>query len=393
VLAGLAFPFTAVTSVQSSLLRREMSFRTIARVELLGGTIVQAIVSMSLAFLGFGPYAIILGHLSRLPLMTLLYFRATDYRPTRKVDRTKLRELFGFGGHMTLAGVVDFAAYSVPDFVISKLLKSTGFGLYSWSTKLVTFPLFKIATAVTAVGFPTFSKIQEDLPRMRRAYVRMVTCIAAICFPMMAGLACLAEEVVTALFRAEWHGTAPIIQVLCLMGAMLSIGTTVGTIYQSRGRVDIEWKLNLVQGVVTACVLLAAPRDVVSMTWFVVAVRAAMMLPTQATANRLIGLPHRDYVLAIAPPTALSLVMSAGVLGTTWILSGYGPAIRLAAGTLAGAAVYASCLRFATPNLYAMLKAVVASRRSKPDAGSASAPDAEAAQQAQEPVGQFREVT
>jgi PST family polysaccharide transporter len=366
VLSGLVFPFTAVTSVQSSLLRRELAFRTVARIELFGGTLMQATASVLLAMAGLGAFAVVLGQLARIPVTTLLYFRATRYKPSLPVDRAKLRELLSFGGNLTVAGFVDNLAFSIDGLLMPKLLGAGGmaaFGLYSWSNRLVTFPLYRIATAVTAVGFSAFSRIQGDVPRMRSAYLRMVACIAVTCFPMMAGLACLAEEFVTAFFRAEWHDTVPLIRILCVMGAMLAVGTTVGTIFQSRGRVDLEWKANLLETVVATIALILAPRDMISMTIVLVAVRLVMAVPMQAMANRLIGLRNRTFYRTLVAPAALSLLMAAVIAGTTSALAGLGPTARLAAGTATGSLVYAVALRFLTPGLWSMLKELASRRR------------------------------
>jgi len=366
IVSGLGFPLSAITAVQSALLRREMKFGQIARIEVCGGTVLQCASSVALALCGAGPYAIVLGSLLRLPLTTWLYARATSYRPGRGVERGKLRELWSFGGHMTVAGIVDYVTFSLDSFVLPRLLGMTALGLYAWATRLVTFPLFRVATAVTAVGFPAFSQIQHELPRMRRAYLKMVRYVAFLCFPMMAGLGCLAPEFVTGCFRAEWHDAVPVIQVLTVLGAFLAIGTTVGPVFQARARVDLEWKLNVLQSLGTLTAMALAPRTLMAQTIAVVISKVAMFAPMQRLANHLIGLSERDYWRNLLGVGSATAAMTGVVLTTRALLAGLPPLLRLVLAAAVGCVAYAAAVRILAPGLLAELKDLVRRRRGEP---------------------------
>ncbi|HSH22200.1 MAG TPA: oligosaccharide flippase family protein, partial [Candidatus Caenarcaniphilales bacterium] len=95
---SLTFVLTALNSVQVALLRRELAFRSLALrtlVAIAGG----GAVGITLAYLDFGPWALVGQQLGQAVLAVLVLWRTSPWRPTRQVSRTHFRELFSFGVH------------------------------------------------------------------------------------------------------------------------------------------------------------------------------------------------------------------------------------------------------------------------------------------------------
>jgi len=60
---------------------------------------------------------------------------------------------------------------------------------------------------------------------------------------MAAGIAAVAPHFVPVVFGNEWGPMVPLIQVLAIWGGIRAFGATVGPIYKSTGRPDIEVKI------------------------------------------------------------------------------------------------------------------------------------------------------
>jgi Membrane protein involved in the export of O-antigen and teichoic acid len=96
--------------------------------------------------------------------------------------------------------------------------------------------------------FPAFSAIQKDVERVKDVYLKSISVISLVTFPLTLGLLVVSQSFVLALFGDKWAEMIPILQVFCLLGLIQSIGTTVGWIYQSQGRTDIMFRWGLVSG-------------------------------------------------------------------------------------------------------------------------------------------------
>ena len=109
------------------------------------------------------------------------------------------------------------------------------------------YPLRNITLVISRVIFPAFSKIQQENSKLREAYMRVTNSIAIITFPMMAGLALVSFNFTEAFFGENWDTVlvAYIIIILAPVGALQSIVSTVGNIYQVKGRTDwmFRWSL------------------------------------------------------------------------------------------------------------------------------------------------------
>jgi O-antigen/teichoic acid export membrane protein len=165
---SLNFLFIAMFTLPQSLLIREMDFARKARVDV-SAAIASAVVSLALAVLGFGVWALVGGMLA-LNLTKALLFQWT--RPVfgvlpRRLD--VLRPLMGFGLLISLDRIL-FFAYGQADIAIGgRVLGTETLGLYAIALSLAAMPMEKVLPVVTQVSFAAFSLIQEDRARVNRA--------------------------------------------------------------------------------------------------------------------------------------------------------------------------------------------------------------------------------
>ncbi len=179
----------------------------------------------------------------------------------------------------------------------------------------MTFPLHKISMMVTRVTFPIFSTIQDDNDALRRGYTKTVRYISLITFPLLTGMLAVAPEFIIVVFGEKW---APIIlplQILCLAGALKSIGTTVGSVLLAKGRSDLQFKWNIITVIVVPiAVVIGAKNYGITGVASAITVMTILLFPIiQTITNRLIDLSMYEYMKAIYPSIIGSLVLLIGV--------------------------------------------------------------------------------
>jgi PST family polysaccharide transporter len=176
------------------------------------------------------------------------------------------------------------------------------------------YPVWNIAGVVSRVMLPALAEIADDLPRFRGAYLRAVSAIATVTFPVMLGLLVTAPEVIVVVYGPRWAPAVPILQVLCGVGMLQSVGTTVGWIYLARARTD----LMLWWGMGAAVIICSS--FVVGVHWGVMGVTVAyavttalLLVPSLAIPYRLVQLPLADLVRSVRGTLAGSVVMASVV--------------------------------------------------------------------------------
>jgi O-antigen/teichoic acid export membrane protein len=213
VLSG-GFVVSGLRTVPYSLLQKELRFKLLAMIEGLQG-IVQAVVTLTFALLGFGYWALVLGIFSfsvTPTVLTLLWRRQSFALP----KFSSVRKALVYSRHI-LIGRLCLASYNDSDFIIAgRVLGAAPLGAYTLAWTLALAPLDKLTTLVNRVTPSIFAKIQTDSEALRR-YLRNITGgMALIVFPVTIGMALVAHEFVLLVLGSKWSEAIVPLELLAL---------------------------------------------------------------------------------------------------------------------------------------------------------------------------------
>jgi len=218
--------------------------------------------------------------------------------------------LFGFGSSVLLFKIVNYFARNSDNLIIGKALGPNSLGYYSVAYNLMLKPLQHISWSVGRVIFPTFSTMQNDKDRVRWGYLKVVRSISLITFPMMAGLMIIAKEFIMVFYGAKWEPAIIPLQLLCIVGALHSIGTTVGSLFTSQGRPDLQLKVGVFNSVMIVIAFFLGIRwGLIGVVFCYMIVSLLLFLPTHFLANRLIHLKMGAFLYSLMPALSCSFLM------------------------------------------------------------------------------------
>ncbi len=120
-------------------------------------------------------------------------------------------------------------------------------GFYQLAYRISNMPATEITRVISQVTFPAYSKLQDNTPKLREAYLKVLQVTAFLSFPI-AGLIFLLAPDFTKIFLGEkWMPMVAAMQVLVMWGLIRSIGATTGPIFYAVGRPKIGTKLQFIQ--------------------------------------------------------------------------------------------------------------------------------------------------
>jgi O-antigen/teichoic acid export membrane protein len=363
LLVSLEFFLGALAIVHTSLLRRALRFRTLARIEI-GVVASGGAVGIAAALHGAGVWSLAYASVSGALVRVALVAGAGRWRPKLSWDRAAIRGLAGFSGGVLGFNAVNYWIRNADNVLIARFLDATALGLYSRAYMLMLMPISTITTALNSVMFPALSGIQDDHQRVASVHLRVTRAVSLVTFPMMVGLLVTAEDFVALVYGESWLVMVPILRIFCVAGMADSVGALNGNLYLSQGRSDLRFRVAMVLGAISIPLMaLGLFWGLVGITVAYVTYAVAAFVPSVWIATGLVGLRLRDALSALQGTLACSLLMGAALLGTAQLLpEAVAPGLRLAAQLLVGAWVYWASVHVAGLRAYCDVWDVLRSR-------------------------------
>jgi len=321
---SLSFLITSLSSVQLALLRRELAFRSLALRRLAAG-LISGLVGVAMAFLGFGPWALVGQQLSWGAVSILLLWTASPWRPGLAFSLAEFRGLFGFGINVVGSDVMTFLSRNSDNFMVGTFLGAGPLGLYAIGYRILDTTQTLLVNTALKLVFPTFSNLQGDGDRLRRAYSRINRALSVIILPGYIGLALVAQEAVPVLFGQQWRESGPVATTLFLIGPSLSLQVLSGALLYARGRPDVALRFRLLTTAVHVVGFFIAAVVFQS----IVAVAAAFVIGSYLLlpvilylVRRHAGVPILGHLLELRWPALATLIMAGAVLVVKFALLG-----------------------------------------------------------------------
>jgi O-antigen/teichoic acid export membrane protein len=312
---SISFVITPLGSVHGALLRRGLKFFQFSMAEI-SGSVTYLVVAVSLAFAGFGVWSLVFGSLASDATYVTLRWILCRWHPSFTFSRQSLKELWGFGMKITGIKILGALSMRLDYVIIGRFLTPAAVGFYNLACKVPSYPINGLDLVVMRVAFPAYSSIQDEGERLRRGYAKSVSFVSLIGLPMLIGLAIVTPEVVRVFFGEQWIPAIVPMQILCLGAGRQTLSAANSSVFWSKGRPDIELKLNIIGFVIDVPALLlgvqfgatgvALACMTIGFFWFPI---------KQTIANRLLGLRLRDYLAVIRPAVFGTAVMAVVVLG------------------------------------------------------------------------------
>jgi O-antigen/teichoic acid export membrane protein len=228
------FVLAGAGAVPIALLRRRLDFRTLSILDI-GGAFMRSAGSVALAALaGLDGPALVLGGLGAVAFSSGVAY-AVAPAPLPRWRRQAMREIGSYGTPASLASIC-WVGFRNGDYaIVGARLGAIQAGLYWRAFQLAVEYQRKISTVMYQVAFPVLSR-SADPDQMFALRGRMVRLLSVVLFPLIAGLAITAADVIPFVFGPEWTEAVLPTQVLCAAGAVTLLIDAVGTTLMATGR-------------------------------------------------------------------------------------------------------------------------------------------------------------
>ncbi|WP_225308174.1 oligosaccharide flippase family protein [Haloarcula sp. CBA1131] len=253
------------------------------------------------------------------------------------VDIAKQR--YNFGKWITVNSIVYVLYSKGDDAFVGWALMASALGFYQLAYRLSNAPATEITHTISSVTFSAYSKVQNNVEKLRTGYLKTLRMTTFVSFPAAVGIAAVAPTFIEAFFPPEWRPLAPVMQLLAFYALLRSMGATMGPVWKAIGRPDLIAKLATLR--VALLAMFIYPVTIVygieGTAALILAVYIFPMMPLDIyLISRSIDTSPVRIIREVTYPLAASMVMGAAVTYLEWSL------LEFAVLIIVGIVVYAA---------------------------------------------------
>lgn len=282
---GLSLLLQAFRNIGILYFMKELEFRK-QFVYQFSGMLADFIVAVSSVLIFKNVWALVFGLLAGNATMLVVSYLIHPYRPHLSLNIGKARELNSYGKWIFGSSILVFLLTQGDDIVVGKILGITALGFYQMAYRISNMPSTEITNILSNVTFPLYSKLQDEIPKLKGAFLMVLQLTTFFSFPI-AGLIYVLSPDFTMIFLGEkWMPMVPAMQVLVLWGVIRGIVGAISPVFMSIGKPNIVTKLQSIQ--IVLLLILLYP---LTIKWGIVGTSLAVLL------SALLMFFIRDHIL------------------------------------------------------------------------------------------------
>jgi len=246
--------FGAFNSIQNAVVARKMQFKKLF-FSSLGAIVVSGTVGIVMAYAGFGVWALVAQQITNQLLITVILWFTVKWRPRLLFSFERVKGLFSYGWKLLVSALIDTLYMNLRSLIIGKMYNAEMLGFYNRGEQFPALIVTNINGSIQSVMLPALSSQQDNRKRVKDMVRRSIVTSSFILFPMMVGLAVIAEPLVKILLTEKWLPCVPFLQISCVTYALWPIHTANLQAINALGRSDIFLKLEIIKKILGLAIL------------------------------------------------------------------------------------------------------------------------------------------
>lgn len=308
---------SSINVVPLSILRRELNFKNLFYSNSIA-VIISGIISILLAYNGFGIWALILHIIIHKLLELILNLLFSKWSPKRIFSIYKLKEHWNYGRNLLYASLIISFYEDLRSFLIGKKYSISDLGYYNKGKQFPNMLSSGLAGSFQSVMFSSLSKVKSNKEKFTEIFIAFQEFSSFIFFPVLIGLFILADPIVRIVLGARWIESIIYVRMFSMIFLTWSIRVVSLQALNALGKSRLYFKIELVQKIVGIGIMLFL------LPYSIAAVVMGLLIES-VLAIFIVSIPLYK-IIKISPMTQLVVVIpyaifAALMLIPTWIVN------------------------------------------------------------------------
>jgi lipopolysaccharide exporter len=314
-LMSVVFVLDGFSNVNMVRFDKSLDFKKIA-ISRIFGSFFYSVLVVSLAFAMKNLWALLIGIVFNSVYDFGISYLLPKKRPRVFFDPKIARELFRYSKYITGSGILVYLTTRGDDAVIGKLLGLEQLGYYTYAYAVANLPATHLTRVFSELIFPSYSAINDDIPKLGQAFLAVQKLVAYVAFPVGVLLAVFSREIVVLVLGPGWEPAVTPLRILIVFGVVRSLAATAGPLLKAVGKPNVIFWIVLVKLVFILAIIIPLTR-LYGLAGASLAVTLPMVVEQcylWSIIKRLIAVSAGNIYRQLLIPAALSLMAGAAMM-------------------------------------------------------------------------------
>ncbi|MBV9389677.1 MAG: lipopolysaccharide biosynthesis protein [Chroococcidiopsidaceae cyanobacterium CP_BM_ER_R8_30] len=275
---SLGFLIQPFFDVHGALVTRENRLKIIALCNT-SHSILSSILTVGMALLGMGIWAVVLPNLLTAPVWIVILRKNHPWRSPKHFTLKRWYEIFSFGRNILGVELLNKLRANLDYLLVGHFLGVQALGIYYFAFNAGLGISLSMISIICMALFPHLCAARNNLEQFKKRYFSSLKMIALIFVPLVLLQSILAPFYVPIVFGQKWVTAIPILILICLSALPRPFALTASQVLQAIDKTHIDLYWNLIFTVIFAVFLLVAVKEGIFWVAAAVLICHALVLP------------------------------------------------------------------------------------------------------------------
>lgn len=310
---GLSLLFSGVKSIQQAYVFKNMLFKNFFFSTLIG-TVISAVVGITVAYKGYGVWALIFQNLTNNVIDMIIIWCLVKWRPKWMFSFERLKGLFSYGWKLLASALLDTGYNQLRALIIGKVYSTADLAYYTKANNFPSIIITNVNSSIDSVLLPSMSSVQDSVESVKGMTRRAMKTSIYVMAPLLMGLAACGQSVISILLTDKWLPSYPFMVIFCITYVFYPVHTANLNAIKALGRSDLFLKLEIIKKVVgITAILITFKISVMAMAYSLLVTSVLSQIINSWPNKKLMNYSYIEQLKDILPGILLAAFMGGSV--------------------------------------------------------------------------------
>lgn len=306
---GLSLLFSGVKSIQQAYVFKNMLFKNFFFSTLIG-TVISAVVGITVAYKGYGVWALIFQNLTNNVIDMIIIWCLVKWRPKWMFSFERLKGLFSYGWKLLASALLDTGYNQLRALIIGKVYSTADLAYYTKANNFPSIIITNVNSSIDSVLLPSMSSVQDSVESVKGMTRRAMKTSIYVMAPLLMGLAACGKSVISILMTDKWLPSYPFMVIFCITYMFYPVHTANLNAIKALGRSDLFLKLEIIKKVVgITAILITFKISVMAMAYSLLVTSVLSQIINSWPNKKLMNYSYIEQLKDILPGILLAAFM------------------------------------------------------------------------------------